>query len=318
MTNALFAHLAVWTAAPWTGVLAQISGDSTDLQQVVPKGLTARDWIVAGATFVAFIVAGRVVRSIVERIVRRSDSEGQIARFVGRVVQNVLVLVGLVYALNVLGVQIGPLIGALGITGIAIAFALTAILENVFASVLLKTRRPIRVGDQVSTNGHSGTVEEINFRAVVLRNFDGETVVLPSSTVTDDAIVNHTEHGVRRTVLPVGVGYDTDLPRAQEVILDAISGVDGVHASPAPQAWVTAFGDSSIDFDIRYWHEPEIATVFRLRSEVAMAVKAAFDAEGIEIPFPQRVVTVVPDGPDVHDGPDTTDVSDDTVGDRDR
>ena len=298
MTELLLAHLASWAVAPWLPTLAQLSGDSPDLQQVVPTGLTARDWIVAGATFVAFVVGGRVIRGVVERIVRRTDSEGQIAHFVGRVVQNLLVLVGLVYALNVLGVQIGPLIGALGITGIAIAFALTAILENVFASVLLKTRRPIRVGDQVTTNGHSGTVEEINFRAVVLRNFDGETVILPSSTVTDDAIVNHTEHGVRRTVLPLGVAYDTDLPRAREIILEAITGVDGVHPSPAPQAWVTAFGDSSIDFDIRYWHAPEIATVFRVRSDVAMAVKAAFDAEGIEIPFPQRVVTMVPDGPD--------------------
>ena len=212
-------------------------------------------------------------------MIRRTDTEGQIARFVGRIVQNVLVIVGLVYALNVLGVQIGPLIGALGISGIAIAFALTAILENVFASVVLKTRRPIRVGDQMSTQDHSGTVEDINFRTVVLRNFDGETVILPSSMVTNDVVVNHTEHGIRRTVLPVGVAYRTDLAARQEVILGAVREVDGVLAAPAPQAWVTTFGASSIDFDVRYWHEPQIATVFRVRSAVATAVKAAFDAE---------------------------------------
>lgn len=265
-----------------------------DLEGVVRSGLTAADWIAAGLTFAAFVVVGIVIRRVVERLVGRSDSEGQIARFVGRMVRHLLVLIGLVYALTVLGVQIGPLIGALGISGIAIAFALTAVLENVFASALLKTRRPIRVGDQVTANGQSGTVQEINFRAVVLRNFDGEAIYLPSSSVMNDVIVNHTKHGLRRTVVPVGVAYGTDLARAQAVILDAVSTVDGVRETPPPQAWVTAFANSSIDFDARYWHEPGIATVFRVRSGVAMAIKAAFDAEGIEIPFPQRVVTMVP------------------------
>ncbi len=292
-------------------LLAAVSGATTvtsplaaeevdvDLEGVVRSGLTAEDWIAAGLTFAACVVVGVVIRRVVERVVGRSDSEGQIARFVGRMVRNLLVLIGLVYSLTVLGVQIGPLIGALGISGIAIAFALTAVLENVFASALLKTRRPIRVGDQVTSNGHSGTVQEINFRAVVLRNFDGEAIYLPSSLVMNDVIVNHTKHGLRRTVVAVGVAYGTDLARAQSVILDAVSSVDGVRETPPAQAWVTEFGDSSIDFDVRYWHEPGIATVFRVRSGVAMAIKAAFDAEGIEIPFPQRVVTMVPrDGDD--------------------
>jgi small-conductance mechanosensitive channel len=79
------------------------------------------------------------------------------------------------------------------------------------------------------------------------------------------------------------------------VILRATAGIDDVLDQPAPQAWVTAFGDSSIDFDVRYWHQSDILTTFRARSAVAMAIKASFDAEGIEIPFPQRVVTMVPD-----------------------
>ena len=272
------------------------SGEDVDLEGAIGTGLTVQDWVTAGVTVVAFIVLGRLARLVVERIVRRTDSEGQIARFVGHLVQNMLALVGLIYALNTLEVRIGPLLGALGITGIAIAFALTAILENVFASVVLKTRRPIRIGDQITSNEVSGTVQEINFRTVVLRSFDGETVVLPSSLVIKDTIVNHTERGTRRTVLSVGVSYRTDLPRARDVILGAVGDVDGVLASPAPEAWVTTFGESSIDFDVRYWHAPDIASVFRIRSAVAMAIKAAFDAEGIEIPFPQRVVTMVADG----------------------
>ncbi|HSP03792.1 MAG TPA: mechanosensitive ion channel family protein [Acidimicrobiales bacterium] len=280
-----------------SSLLRQVPTGEVELDAVVREGLTATDWLVAGATFVGFVVAAMVLRRVVERLVRRTDPEGAIARFSARLVRNLVVLVGVLYALTALGVRIGPLVGALGVTGIAIAFAVTAILENVFASVMLKTRRPIRVGDQVWTNDRAGTVTEINFRAVVLDSFDGERVYIPSSMVMDDVIVNHTATPTRRTVLPVGVAYGTDLHRAQDVLLAAVTGVDGVIPAPAPQAWVTTFGESSIDFDVRFWTASDIATVFRVRSGVAMAIKDAFDDEGIEIPFPQRVVTMVADEP---------------------
>ncbi len=294
------------SAPVWWRLAAEVhevaQADDTDLSEVVPDGLTAEDWIVAGATLLAFVVVGRVLRVVVERLVRRTDTDGSIARIVARIVQNLVWIIGLVYALTALDVQIGPLLGALGVTGIAIAFAITAILENVFASVILKTRRPVKVGDEITTQDHAGVVEEINFRTVVLRNYDGEKVVLPSAMVNNDAIVNHTDRPVKRTVLPVGVAYGTDLPTAQRVTLEAVASVDGVLETPAPQAWVTTFGDSSIDFDVRYWHASDILTTFRTRSGVAMAIKAAYDEAGIEIPFPQRVVTMVPDLEDDGDG----------------
>jgi small-conductance mechanosensitive channel len=282
-------------------MLGQVPGGEVELEAVVREGVTVTDWAVAGATFVGFVVVALVLRRVIERLVRRTDPEGNIARFAARVVQHLVILVGLLYALTALGVQIGPLVGALGVTGIAIAFAVTAILENVFASVMLKTRRPIRVGDQVWTQDRSGTVTDVNFRAVVLDSFDGERVFIPSSLVMDGVIVNHTATPTRRTVLPVGVAYGTDLQRAQDVLVEAVAGAAGVLTAPAPQAWVTAFGESSIDFDVRFWTASDIATVFRVRSAVAIAINDAFDREGIEIPFPQRVVTMaaeVPDEPD--------------------
>lgn len=276
-----------------------VAQDEVDLGDALPdEGITTDQWITAGVTLIGFVVAALVLRAVIERVIRKTDAEGQIASFVARMVRNVVVLVGIVYALDSIGVSIGPLIGALGITGIAIAFALTAILENVFASVVLKTRKPIKVGDQITTNDISGTVEEINFRSVIIRNFDGEKVVLPSALVNNDVMVNHTDRSTRRTVLPVGVAYGTDLSHAQSVILRATQGVQGVLETPPPQAWVTTFNDSSIDFDVRYWHESDILSMFRVRSGVAMAIKAAFDAEGIEIPFPQRVVTLPADHDD--------------------
>jgi small-conductance mechanosensitive channel len=275
---------------------AVLGQDMPDLGEAVPSGLEWRDWAVAGGVFVGFVIAGRLLRIGIERPIRRSDDEGQIARFVGRVVQNVLILVGLIYAFNVLGVAITPLIGALGIAGLAIAIALQAILENVFASVVIKTRKPIAIGDEITTNDHMGRVEAITFRTVILRNPNGETVVLPSSLVNSEPIVNHTERGTRRTVLPVGVAYGTNLRLAQQTFLAATAGVDGVLDAPEPRAWVTEFGESSINFMLTYWHLPDNATANRVRSGVAIAVKDALDAVGIEIPFPQRVVTMADTG----------------------
>jgi small conductance mechanosensitive channel len=266
------------------------SGEVEDELGEALEGLTAGDWIEAGAVLVAAIVLSRLVQRLACRLVQRGDGESQAARFVGRLLASLVVVGGLVYSLQILGVRLGPLLGALGIGGLALAFAAQTILENLFASVLLQSRRPFRVGDQIATNDLEGTVEDVNFRTVVLRSYDGERVLVPCSQVLNAPIINFTAKGTRRTTLEVGVAYDTDLAVAQEVLLRAAVSVEGVRAQPRVEAWVEQFGESSIDFALRYWHAPDIATLWRVRSGVALAVKSAFDEAGIVIPFPQRTL----------------------------
>lgn len=260
------------------------------------EGLAAEDWIIAAAVLLGALLVSRVVKSLTARVVEREGGAGagRVAQLVGRVVGGVVVIGGLVYALQVLGVRLAPLLGALGLGGLALAFAAQAILSNVFASVLLQARRPFRVGDQIATNDIEGTVEDVNLRTVVLRTYAGERVLVPCASVLGAPIYNFTAHKARRTTLAVGVAYDADLATAQRVLLEAIAGVDGVQAKPPPEAWVEAFGESSIDLALRFWHAPDIASLWRVRSGVAMAVKAGLDAAGIEIPFPQRTVGLVP------------------------
>lgn len=262
------------------------------LGNVVGQGLTAVDWLRAGIIIVAAVLLAKLIEVLTRRLMAREDTDHTIARFAGRLVRNVVILGGVVYALITLDVKIGPLLGAIGLGGLAIAFAAQTIIENVFASVLLRTRRPFRRGDQITSNGYDGVIHDVNFRTVVIRTYEGERVFIPCSEVLNNPIVNHTSHGRRRTTLEVGVGYDTDLPEAQRIIVDAVKRADGVNTHPAPEAWVESFGDSSIDFAVRFWHQPEQATMFRVRSAVAMAVKRALDDAGIDMPFPQRVLTV--------------------------
>lgn len=288
-------------------VLAQLpTTPRTSSGPVVGTGLTVRDWVASAVILAAAIALGIVLERIIRRFVRRGDADHGIVRIAGSLVRNITILVGLIYALETLDVRLTPLLGALGIGGLAIAFAAQSILENTFASLLLRTRRPFRRGDQISTAGFDGTVVEVNYRTVVLRTYDGERVLVPCSQVLGNPIVNHTATGMRRTTFPIGVAYDTDLEAAQRVVVEAVRAVEGVRHSPPPEALVSSFDESTITISLRYWHPPESASFWRIRSAVAIAVKRALDEAGVEIPFPQVDMRVVGSAADGQAERDTT------------
>lgn len=268
-------------------ILAQVDADVTDALD----GVTTDDWIRAGLIFLAAIAVSRLIQFAVTRLISDENGSAVAFRLIGRAVGATVVIVGFVYALSSLGVRLGPVLGALGIGGLALAFGAQSILENFFSSILIQTRRPFHVGDQVEVGeGTEGVVEDINFRVVVVRTFDGERVYVPASSVLTNPIVNVTARGPWRTILSVGVAYGTDLRAAQEVLTEAVLPVEGVLATPPLEVWFEGFGDSSLDFSIRFWHTPEMATRWRVRSDVGMAVNRALDEAGITIPFPQRTM----------------------------
>jgi small conductance mechanosensitive channel len=263
-------------------------------EEVVAEGLSVADWVSAGTVLLIGIVLGRVLQYLMTRRMKRDDAEPPAANLVGRFAGYAFVLAGLVYALAILEIRLGPLLGAIGIGGIAVAFAAQSILSNFLASILLQVRRPFKRGDQICTNDCEGEVEEVNFRTVILRTYDGERALVPCAEVLDSPIINYTFRGRRRTTLDIGVSYDADLQQARDVIEKAVRAVDGVLAEPAPEALVEEFGDSSINLAVRFWHAPDIASMWNVRSEVAVAAKRALDDADLEIPFPHRVILVPP------------------------
>jgi len=258
--------------------------------QVISHGLTAFDWIKAGAVLVGGLVLAAFLRRALRRRLHAEEFEPRASLVAARFAALAVSLVGFFMALGVLGIRLGPLIGAVGIGGIAVALAAQSMLADLIASILLQTRRPFRQGDQIATNDHEGRVEDVNFRTVVLRSYDGQRVFLPASKVLNAPIVNYTVLGRRRSRLPLGLAYDADLGAAAKVLLEAVRRVDGVHGRPAPEVMVKEFGDSAVTVELLFWHAPDQATTRRVRSAVAVASKGALDAAGIEIPFPQRVL----------------------------
>ena len=263
--------------------------DETEALETLGR-LTLQDWLIAGGIFVGSIIVARVASRLLQRLLNRTPASDHGAQLISRFVAYVLIVVGFVYALNSVNVPIGPLLGALGVAGLALAFAFQDILENLIAGVGMQIRRPMRPGDEIVTNGYEGTVLDITLRTVIITTFDGERVYLPNSMVWKAPILNATERDTRRTTLMVGVAYGTNLDRAKEILEAAVRGVDGVLEHPPPTAHVMEFAESSIDFALRYWHRPSMSVLWRTRDEVARQVKRSLDEATIEIPFPQRVV----------------------------
>jgi small-conductance mechanosensitive channel len=258
--------------------------------EVISQGLTAFDWIRAGAVLVAGVMAAVLLRHSLRRRLHQEDFEPQASLVAGRLVALAVTVAAFFVSLSLLGIRLGPAIGAIGIGGIAVALAAQSMLSDLIASILLQARRPFRRGDLIASNGLEGRVEDVNFRTVVLRNYDGQRLFLPASKVLNEPITNYTALGRRRSRLTVGVSYEADPEAATAVLMGAIGAVEGVHARPAPEALVTGFDESALTVDLLFWHAPDGVTTRRIRSAVAVAAKKALDAAGIEIPYPQRVL----------------------------
>ena len=256
---------------------------------LVDDSITWPEIIESVTVLVAALLLAVVLRRVLVRAIDR-EGDRHVGRVVGRFLSVAVVAVGAVYALDLLGVRIGPLLGALGVGGIALAFAAQDILQNFIAGVLLQVRHPFRLGEQIRSGEYEGVVEDVNLRTTVLTTYDGLLVFLPNAEVLKHAIVNYTRTPLSRTSLTVGLTYDTDLDRARRVLLEACRVTDEVVQSPPPEVWVEEFADSSINLAVRYWHPADIASRWRVRSAVAISVKKALDAAGMTIPFPQRVL----------------------------
>ena len=267
---------------------AAVLAQSEDVP-LVADDVTLSEVLQSLSVFVATIVVSLLLQRV---LIRWGAFHGSphVGRILGRFLGVVIVGVGLIYSLDIVGVRIGPLVGALGIGGIALAFAAQDLLANLISGVMISIRRPIRFGEQIATGEYEGTVEDVNLRTVEIRSYDGNTVLVPNKDVLQNPIINYTRTPYRRTELVVGVAYDTDLEQARQVLLDACGAVEEVRKQPPPEAWVFEFGESSINIALRYWHPADIASVWRVRSAVAIAAKHALDEAGMTIPFPQRTL----------------------------
>lgn len=241
--------------------------------------------LVVGVAVAAWLARGA------ERALRRTATDVMVVDLSARLVRLLTVIAFALLALSVAGVPVGAALASLGIAGLALAFALQNILENFVAGILLLMRKPFRAGDQIRTGEFEGTVEHVDLRVTRLLSFGGLTVLIPNADVFTSPLTNLTTRGIRRTSVTVGVDYRDDHDRAREVILEAVRGVEEVLDTPEPEVLCTALGDSSVDFEVRFWSLPRNIEVMRASDAVLRAVKTAIAEAGMTIPWPIRTLS---------------------------
>src|SRR5262245_5534290 len=239
-----------------------LAAPSIDLDQIDPT-LSAWDIVLAILILiVSWIVsraAGRAVRSITRRL---EGIPPELAVLAARVVRYFFIVLGIGMALTALGADMQPVLAATLVVGIAAALSLRGIAENFAAGVVLQTSHPISAGDVVDIKGFTGTVREINGRAVVIETFDGAVVYLPNSDTLDNPIVNRSATAGRRSSVEVQAARERiDADRLLATVGDVTRGVDGVLAEPSVATSLTGIDEARTTVLATFWHDPAASSI---------------------------------------------------------
>lgn len=198
----------------------------------------------------------------------------------------------LIAVISLWGVDLTGLLVGAGFLGIVLGMAAQKTLGSLIAGLVLMFSRPFEIGDWVEIGEHEGIVTDISIVNTRLRSFNDEAIVIPNDSFSNRTVVNNSASERLRLSLDVGVAYDTDVEFASEVALAAIEDQDMILNNPNPSVVPTAFDDSSIGLRLRYWIEyPSKPKEWNAHAAVLAAVKEAFEANDIEIPFPQRTIS---------------------------
>lgn len=217
-----------------------------------------------------------------------------IANIYRQLVRLAFMIGGLVVALDILNATalLSTILGAAGIVGLAIGFAVRDTVENFIASIMLSIRQPFRPNDTVEIEGDIGKVIRLTSRATILLSFDGNHIHIPNATVFKSRIVNYTRNDERRFLFDLGIAPDADLARAREVAQSTIEALPFVLSEPAPNCWIEGIGDSTVTLRVTAWIAQHETSFVAARGEAIRMVMAALDAENIAMPEPTyRLIT---------------------------
>lgn len=245
------------------------------------------------AVFIAY-ACSILAHRITHRLFLKTIQSGSIAQLFATLIKVFVIAIGVFFALDFVGLKkaVVSLLAGAGIIGLAIGFAFQDLAENFLAGMMLAIRKPFKPGDVIETNSHMGTVHEMNLRNTILEDFDGQLIYIPNKDVFKTVLENYSKTGKRRISIQVGVSYGEDLKHVEKVIKDSIQQLDFLADGKDVDAWALEYGDSSINFSVRYWIDYPNESIGYLKAihDGVKAIKVAFDEEDILIPFPIRTL----------------------------
>lgn len=279
--------LAAWyifdsVAEAWStllGLSLTIEEASISVEKVLVVGLVLYLSVAASWTIRAILEAEFFPRRRFDRGVRDS---------IKKLLHYSLVLIGFLFAMTLVGVELKNFAVLAGAFGIGIGFGLQNIVNNFVSGLILLFERPIKVGDMLIVDNEWGTVRKIGLRSTVVKTLEESEIIVPNSLLVAEKVTNWSlTSALCRLAIPVGVAYGSDVPLVLQILAEAGKENALVLDDPAPSPLFRGFGDSSLDFELRVWIS-DVRDRFRVRSEICQYIDRRFREEGVEIPFPQR------------------------------
>jgi potassium efflux system protein len=262
----------------------------TSIRQV---SVTLADILVSVMLAVLTIVAARNVPGLLQiSILQRLPLDAGSRYAISTLTRYLLVIVGIVVVFGSIGIGWGQVQWMAAAVTVGLGFGLQEIFANFVSGIILLMERPIRVGDTVTVGGVTGTVMRIRMRATTIEDWDRKELVVPNKEFITNQLVNWTlGDSILRVIVKVGIAYGSDTAKATKLLYEVAAGNPKVLDDPAPRVVFQEFGDSSLNFELRFFvGNPE--TVRVIPHEMNMAIDAAFRAAGIEIAFPQRDIHI--------------------------
>ena len=245
------------------------------------------------ALFITRYVARSAPRLLGDHVLSRVDAA---PRFViVRVVQYGVWVMGLLIALELLGIDLTALTVVAGALGVGIGFGLQSVVSNFVSGLVLLLEQPIRINDRVTIENVEGNVVDIHFRSTTIVTNDNISIIVPNSQFINQTVINWS-HGdpTIRIHVPIGVAYGSDVELVTRTLSEVATADVGILKQPAPEVRFTEFGDSSLNFELLVWSD-DPPRHLQLKSRLNYAIDAAFRRHDIQIPFPQRDLHVKSD-----------------------
>ena len=236
-------------------------------------------------------VVGRQVARWLDRALTHLELEPPVRSLIVRIARIIILLLFVIMAMQNLGIELLPLVAGLGVAGAGIALAMQGLLGNLFAGLTIILTKPFRVGEYIGIAGEEGAVETITLFQTTLTHPDRSRVVIPNRKIAGEILHNYGK--IRQVDVTVGVAYDTDLNQALKLIQEVLNENKRVLHDIEPVIRVNQLADSSINIVVRPW--VSVTDFGPASGEVNKSVVEAFREHGIEIPFPQREVRVLPE-----------------------
>lgn len=249
-------------------------------------------------SFISILISSFLATSFVSFII--DNDQGVLKSFklakgvpaaISLVIRYLIIAFGIVFALSSLGIDLSKFNLMAGALGLGIGFGLQNIISNFISGVILVFERPILPGDTIEVNNLLGTVNKIGIRSSNISTFDGADVVVPNSNLISNDLINWTlTNNIKRVEILVGTTYDSDPNQILQILLDCANDHLAVIKNPVPISLFSDFGDSSLNFRLRFWVHFSLG--LQAKSDVSIAIYNKFKEHGIEIPFPQQDVFI--------------------------